>query len=151
MTTPRITNREARAYVQECREFKANNINAGVYRPTLKDDSGNYISTRPCTTFRYVVFSYGAHFPMFIAEWGEDQTPAEAVWYENVDKYSPTTSKHKTQCHPWVQTTPMDTASMRRILTHGTAGLAVLGPEGSERVDLSGYVDPRRVFGSVSM
>lgn len=43
---------------------------------------------------RYVVYSYGSHFPMYV--WDE----ATGEWYGNSDRYSVTTSKHQTYCHP---------------------------------------------------
>jgi hypothetical protein len=46
----------------------------------------------------YVVYSYGVHWPLFIYD-AKDQT-----WFENEDKYGPTTSKHRTQTHPHTET-----------------------------------------------
>ena len=40
----------------------------------------------------YKVYSYGFHFPMYAWKKGR--------WYENVDKYSPTTSKQQSQLRP---------------------------------------------------
>ena len=38
----------------------------------------------------YVVYSYGTHFPIYVYDHGVE------LWFGNVDKYSPTTSKHQT-------------------------------------------------------
>ncbi|MEK9770168.1 MAG: hypothetical protein VW683_14740, partial [Betaproteobacteria bacterium] len=46
------------------------------------------------------------------------------AWYENIDKYSPTTSKHKTQTHPHEDTMPMSLNSMLVLAEHGITGLA---------------------------
>lgn len=43
----------------------------------------------------YVVYSYRDTWPMFVFD---RQT---GTWYENEDKYSVTTSKHRTQCVPY--------------------------------------------------
>ena len=40
----------------------------------------------------YVVYSYGHHFPLFV------YVNKARQWYGNSEKYSSTTSKHKTQC-----------------------------------------------------
>lgn len=42
----------------------------------------------------YVVYSFGQHWPMFIHDGRTGQ------WFENEDRYSRTTSKHRTQCYP---------------------------------------------------
>lgn len=70
----RIANRDVRHYVSRLEIFKANNIFSEQYKGF------------------YTVFSYGHHFPMYAFD-GKS-------WYENVDKYSVTTSKHHTQARP---------------------------------------------------
>jgi len=40
----------------------------------------------------YAVFSYGYHWPLFAY--------IDGTWYENQERYSPTTSKHRSQLHP---------------------------------------------------
>ncbi len=100
----KIANRTARGYVQECRPFEASNIFAVVRH-------GN-------DQARYIVYSYGTHFPLWIREGG--------VWYENVTKYSPTTSKRKTQTNPYAEaTTPMEREAMVTIANHGIVGLSL--------------------------
>ena len=41
---------------------------------------------------KYIIFSYGYHFPMYVNMNGK--------WIGNSDKYSMTTLKHKTQANP---------------------------------------------------
>ena len=53
----------------------------------------------------YIVYSYGKHFPLFVFD---KQT---GTWYTNEDKYSVTTSKHRTQCLPY--TVPSDEFQQR--------------------------------------
>lgn len=86
-TKIRITNREASKYVTNLEEFKANNIFAEWVDGT--DSSG-----QPIRDARYVVYSYGPHWPLFIYDVLTDR------WYANKSKYGITTSKHYGQAHP---------------------------------------------------
>jgi len=96
---PRITNVTARQYVQQKESFQGNNL-YGEWRYG-----------------RYVVTSYGDHFPLFIWE--------EGTWYENIEKITVTTSKHRTQTHPHEDTLPMTCNDMVVIMNHGIVGVAV--------------------------
>ena len=96
---PRITNVTAREYVQKRERFRGNNL-YGEWRGD-----------------RYVVTSYGDHFPLFIWEHG--------TWYENIEKITVTTSKHRTQTHPHEDTLPMTCKDMVVIMNHGIVGVAV--------------------------
>ena len=112
----KISNGAVRKEVQGRRKFRASNIFAVTNYPTTD-------TSRPCYTTRYVVYSYGEHFPLFICE----EFDGVEVWYENVDKYSRTTSKHHSQAHPHFPTVPMNTNAMRTIARTGIAGLAAIG------------------------
>lgn len=46
---------------------------------------------------KYIVYSYGVHFPLFIWDGG--------IWHINSSKYSKSTSRHQRQLHPTVETT----------------------------------------------
>ena len=81
---------EARPYVQARTPFTNHN----------KQLFGRYE-----TPLLYVVYSYGEHWPLFAWD-GFD-------WYENEEKYSLTTSKHRSQTHPL---TPTIKLSRARIL-----------------------------------
>lgn len=82
----KIVNRDAAQYVNRQEPFYGSNIfafwtgsnrrSAGVGEP------------------RYVVCSYGHHFPMYIWEQNTEQ------WFGNSDKYSVTTTRHQSQCRP---------------------------------------------------
>jgi len=98
---PRITNVTARQYVQRKESFQGNNL-FGEWRYG-----------------RYVVTSYGDHFPLFIWE--------EGTWYENIEKITQTHphSKHRTQTHPHEDTLPMTCKDMVVIMNHGIVGVAV--------------------------
>jgi hypothetical protein len=51
------------------------------------------------TPLLYVVYSYGSHWPLFAWDGFE--------WYENEDRCSMTTSKHRSQTHPLRETTKL--------------------------------------------
>ena len=111
MNVKRIANKDARAYVQRRVEFQGNNTFA---REVITDHS-----------VVYAVFSYGAHFPMFVAETTAD---FKTHWYVNTDKWSRTTSKHYGQLHPHVNyMVPMDTDRMKHIARGGLMELVAKG------------------------
>lgn len=109
MKPVRTSNAKCRTLVQNQKPFNGNNL----FAVTLRGNEDLNL------TPRYVVYSYGTHFPLFINQ--------DGIWYENQDPYSLTTSKHRSQAHPHMHTTPMTTAAMRRIVEDGIAGLALLG------------------------
>lgn len=89
MTT--IANFAAREHVQSCSPFKGSNI----FGDTL-------------TNGIYAVWSYGTHWPLF-AKVGDQ-------WYENEGRYSVTTNKHRSQCHPHAETIKVSCDELRRII-----------------------------------
>ena len=112
----KIANRDARSYVGNREVFTGSNT------------FSKYVEN----TTRYVVYSYGLHWPLFIHDRG--------TWYENIEKTSPTTSKHTTQCRPIGENfIPMDRESMLRIACEGIAGLAACGPLSNSRARKQSY------------
>lgn len=109
----KTSNKACRSQVQNRNAFVANNIFAEYV--TQNADG------QPLDTCRYVVYSYGKHWPLFIYEGGH--------WYENCDKYSPSTSRHQNQARPidFNLTMPMTTEQMQTIVRWGIAGLASKG------------------------
>jgi hypothetical protein len=110
----KTSNKNCRTLVQNRQAFTASNIFA-EYITNNADGS----PVDPC---RYVVYSYGKHFPMYIYEGGH--------WYANEDKYSRSTSRHQSQANPCLgQSTPMPmtTAAMQTLVRYGIAGLAAKG------------------------
>lgn len=107
----KTSNRDCRTLVQQCKPFTANNIFAESV--TTNDNS------TPCHYPRYIVYSYGKHFPMYICE--------NDYWYYNCDKYSPSTSKHQSQANPYAIHIPMTTEQMQIIAANGIAALAANG------------------------
>lgn len=91
MTKPkRINGRHARSYVQRTEPFR--NSNGQLYAewidPSHSEDNNS----------RYVVYSYGPHWPLFI------YVPEINTWFENSERHSMTTSKHRTHTHPYCPT-----------------------------------------------
>ena len=110
----RISNKDARGYVQRRVEFQGNNT----------------FAREVCTEHSvvYAVFSYGAHFPMFVAETLADEQGTKTHWYANTDKWSRTTSKHYGQLHPHVERmVPMDTDRLKLIAQGGLMELVQRG------------------------
>jgi len=95
----RVANADARRYVQNHEEFIGSNTYAEWRGPVMRR--------------RYVVYSYGEHWPLFVYEDGK--------WYENADKYSPTTSKHRSQLHPLCETEKHSAEDMVEIADNGVA------------------------------
>jgi hypothetical protein len=106
----KIANRDARQYVWRRQPFTGNNLYAEEWMANLhrtsvpaEGDSG------------YAVFSYGFHWPLFVAVTLGGRT----VWFENTDKHSVSTSKHRSQTHPHTDTTPLTVQQMRTLVQRG--------------------------------
>ena len=98
----RIANRNARLYVETLTPFIGSNLFAEF------------------RTDRYVVYSYGSHFPLFI------YSRLTNRWYANSDRYSQTTSKHRSQCYPFNTDKPpmdIDTTGMQLLASEGFLSL----------------------------
>ena len=94
----KISNRNARCYVMDRKPFTANNIFAEIVNDV------------------YIVYSYGYHFPMYVN--------FDGVWYENADKYSVTTSKHKNQARPLAADTVItNTETLKNIINNLTTSV----------------------------
>lgn len=98
----KIANKAARSMVEQRRPFEGSNLFARYE----SNDTEQW----------YVVYSYGEHYPMFIH--------AEGCWFENEDKYSPTTSKHRSQAHPHRTTVLLSTEWMKRLARGGFKAIA---------------------------
>lgn len=103
-----IANYRARDYVQRKEHFDGANVYARWHRRNGALTSKQTI---------YVVYSYGNHFPMFVYD-----ADAE-VWVENSDRYSVTTSKHRTQLHPLCDTLKRSLEDVKLVAAYGICGL----------------------------
>jgi hypothetical protein len=106
----KIANKNAREYVLQRKPFEGNNLYA-VTRQSLSPDPENFNTVQ-----HYVVYSYGEHYPLFIYIGGH--------WFENEDKYSVSTSKHRSQSHPHAVTFPLSTRWMKVLAEQGYVALA---------------------------
>ena len=88
----RTTNQECREYVQECKSFKANNLEG------MRGEKA------------YVVVSYGWYI-LFVYDF------ATGIWYENIDRYSVSTSRQKSQAHPLADTVKLTWDEIQKIKT----------------------------------
>lgn len=114
-TRPYIANKSCRSYVAARKPFRGSNMYAE--RRTASHGHSDI----------YVVYSYGVHWPLFVAEVPADAC-GEITWYENADRFSQSTSRHASQARPhYVHFTLMTAGAMRRIATDGIAGLAAKG------------------------
>lgn len=112
MKPTRINNRDAHNYAAKRIPFNGSNM-------------FSEIRTSGAGTELYVVYSYGYHFPMFVAETTEDGTTA---WYETTDSYSRTTGVHKSRARPRnAQLTPMTHEAMMKIACNGLVGHIMSG------------------------
>ena len=93
---PRVANSNARKYVQQRKPFQGSNT------------FGTYIDGR------YVVCSYGEHWPLFVYDDGR--------WFANSDRWGTTTSKHRSQLHPLTDCTSMSLSEMCDLADYGFLG-----------------------------
>ena len=101
MRTPTVTNAFARPYVLKCQEFNG--------AKNAQSDNGYAISGRHVGHL-YVVHSYG-YWPMFVCDTRTD------TWFQNCERFSNTTSKHKGYCHPYGKDcAPLPTAELDEML-----------------------------------
>ena len=99
MTINRVANRDARRYVADKVLFNGSNLYS-IYRRNDK---------------LYIVYSYGAHFPIYIYDFELGK------WFYNTDKYSPSTSKHQSQANPLAPNPIyMDTDGMQELIRAGS-------------------------------
>ena len=89
----KVSNTKARQKVMNRQEFIGSNT-CGKWTLT------NY----------YVVYSYGEHFPLFV--W----CPNTTNWYVNTDKYSTSTSRHKSKLSPLCHCIEMNTSELQSLI-----------------------------------
>lgn len=104
----KIANRDARSLVQRLHPFEGNNLFAQFFcaNPSSADPGDH----------GYVVFSYGQHWPLFVH--------CNGVWYENEERASVSTSKHRTQVHPHQPTVLLSLTWMQRLVKGGYKAIA---------------------------
>jgi hypothetical protein len=107
----RINGRTCRAWVQERTPFQ--NSNGQLFGQWENLDG------RENTSALYVVYSYGQHWPLFAYD--NDR----GLWFENSDKFSRTTSKHRMQAHPLCDTLKLNCQRMIELVRKGYVATTV--------------------------
>lgn len=103
----RVSGWKARPYVQNLKPFHNSNKQLfGRWETFTKHDDGA----------RYVVYSYGEHWPLFINH--------DGVWYGNAEKCTRTTTKHASQAHPLPQDQHITWLSKRDMIVLAERGYA---------------------------
>jgi hypothetical protein len=91
--------------------IRTTNRHAGDYarnRVPFQNSNGQLYAVRH-TPMLYVVYSYGSHWPLYVYD-GFD-------WYENEDKCSSTTSRHRTYAFPSAPTQLRSCSWLRNFIT----------------------------------
>jgi hypothetical protein len=105
--TKRINGRLARPYVQRKEAFQ--NSNGQLYAEWLLEPAGGFS--------RYVVYSYGRHWPLFV------YVPQVDTWFENKEKFGPTPSQHRTFTHPHCDTVALSLEQIKVLDRLGYSAL----------------------------
>jgi hypothetical protein len=100
--TDRIANRDAKGYVAKRKPFNGSHLYA-VEKTTATG------------TQLYVVYSYGEHYPMYIAETAGTMT----AWYVNDEPSSQSTGRHRSQANPGTACLPLSCTDMQRVARNG--------------------------------
>jgi len=101
----RINGRTCRAWVQQKQPFQNSNGQLYAQWEGMNDD------------LRYVVYSYGRHWPLFV------YVPKVDTWFENTHRKSPTTSKHRSYSHPGCDTVSISLNNIFELARDGYSHL----------------------------
>ena len=99
----RVSNKNCRSLVQQRIPFKGSNL-YGITREQSTDNE------------RYVVYSYGEHWPLFIYTQG--------CWFENEERHSQSTTIHRSHSHPHCPTVLLSTHWMKTLAQFGYNAIA---------------------------
>lgn len=105
----KIANRDAREFVRKLHPFQGNNLFAQFHTQNNKDGTNG-------PDMWYAVYSYGFHWPLFVH--------TDGIWFENEDRHGVTTSKHRSQTHPYGSTVLLSSEWMQRLARGGYAAIA---------------------------
>lgn len=96
---PKISTCSCRCYVLSLQEFRCY---GSLYARWETASDG---------TRMYAVYSYGEHWPLFVNH--------DGTWYENSERYSVTTSKHRSLTHPLCDTIGVSCDELKRFVRRG--------------------------------
>jgi hypothetical protein len=88
---------------------RTSNKNAGALVDRLEPFRGNHTFATN-EGHKYVVYSYGYHWILYIYD------RDTCIWYENEDKYSATTSKHRSQLRPNANTVKISKSDIHAMV-----------------------------------
>lgn len=74
---------------------------------------GERITTSQSIPPRYVVYSYGVHYPLYVYDYEACQ------WYGNADKSTATTERHKAKFKPYSVAQWVDSETLQHIAVSG--------------------------------
>lgn len=106
----KIANRDARRLVEARQPFKGSHL--------FSEWNGDRSI--------YTVYSYGYHWPLVV------YVAASGIYYLNTDKYSPSTSRHLTNCRPWGDCAELSEAQIKQV---NRSGLYTSDQEEEEQPD----------------
>lgn len=96
-----VNNSDMRQYVQKCELFVNNNQTVFSRCNVSNHDKW------------YTVYSYGAHFPMYICDMNTGE------WYGTLDRFSRTTSQHQSKTHPLCEVKYLSLEQMEKMDARG--------------------------------
>ena len=113
----KTSNIKAREFVQKCEPFKGSN--------TFGESFG---------VNGYAVYSYGYHWPLFVK--------LGSQWYENTERYSMSTSKHRSQLHPHIDMLPSNTQMLKTLIAQNSQRLFLTSDrlDGIMQMQRMGYI-----------
>ena len=85
-----------------------------THHKQFTNNTGSVYTTDQVHPDLYIVYSYGEHFPMYVYD------DSVGMWFDNEDRYSPTTAKHQTLARP-------DTDDMTALPTTALLDLIAVG------------------------
>ena len=120
----RVNGRQARLWTTQRVPFK--NSNGQLYGHW----EGAGVPFSEGSAMRYVVYSYGRHWPLFV--WDD----ATQRWYGNSDRHSVTTTKHRTYAHPDGYSSDMHWLPLRAMILLAREGYTALAAARLEGANL---------------
>lgn len=123
----RVTNKNAVSKIAAREVFRNGTWQSRTFYAVNYSPASHYGDS--CLTNRYVVYSYGTHWPLAVYEYFRDE-PNKGVWYLNEDRYSRTTSRHANLTRQGIgYGTPVVPVNAQGALAVAEAGTAALMKE----------------------
>lgn len=104
---PTIPFDDVHDYIVQKKEFQT------PLRSFMDGGKGRHLTSK-LTSRLYVVYHYGPHYPMWVYDFETD------TWFENHDKFSSTTSRHKHRFSPGHIDRTLSTEDLKLLLACGS-------------------------------